>query len=100
MIAMGDDGERWTTVVFNRPSALCRQSRRKDGGGTPNGYGGDGPPLGTVAVVLPPSVDAPLHWPSRVLNHSFRNSLLPPLALAFGCTKCRHTAASSAPFIP
>ena len=62
MIAMGDGGERWTTVVFHRPSALCRQSRRKDGGGSPYGYGGDGPPLGTVAVVLPPTVDDPLRW--------------------------------------
>jgi len=62
IIAMEDGGERWTTVVFHRPSALGRQSRRKDGGGSPYGYGGDGPPLGTVAVVLPPPVDDPLHW--------------------------------------
>ena len=62
MMATEDGGERWTTVVFHCPSALCCQSRRKDGGGMPEGYGGDGPPLGTVAVVLPPSVDDPLHW--------------------------------------
>ena len=83
IIAMEDVGERWTTVVFHRPSTLCRQSRRKDGGGLPNGYGGDGPPLGTVAVVLPPSVDDPpnrgIYWHEEFILHAHWHHMISEL---------------------